>query len=55
MVYIGMKLPEEYAHSNYTNTLKGVSAKAKANATQNYERLYMMTPEEVIEILKEEN
>lgn len=28
MVYIGMDLPEEYAHSNYTNTLKG------ANATQ---------------------
>ena len=23
MVYIGVDLPEEYAHSNYTNTLKG--------------------------------
>ena len=34
MVYIGMDLPEEYAHSNYTNTLKGANAKAKANATQ---------------------
>ena len=34
MVYIGADLPEEYAHSNYTNTLKGANAKAKANATQ---------------------
>ena len=34
MVYIGMDLPEEYAHSNYTNTLKGANAKAKANASQ---------------------
>ena len=34
MVYIGTDLPEEYAHSNYTNTLKGANAKAKANASQ---------------------
>ena len=34
MVYIGMDLPEEYTHSNYTNTLKGANAKAKANASQ---------------------
>ena len=34
MVYIGADLPEEYAHSNYTKTLKGANAKAKANATQ---------------------
>ena len=34
MVYIGADLPEEYAHSNYTNTLKGANAKAKANAVQ---------------------
>ena len=34
MVYIGADLPEEYAHSNYTKTLKGSNAKAKANATQ---------------------
>ena len=34
MVYIGVDLPEEYAHSNYTNTLKGANAKAKANAAQ---------------------
>lgn len=34
MVYIGVDLPEEYAHSNYTNALKGTNAKAKANAAQ---------------------
>ena len=34
MVYIGADLPEEYAHSNYTNTLKGANAKAQANAAQ---------------------
>lgn len=34
MVYIGTDLPEEYAHSNYTNALKGANAKAKANAAQ---------------------
>ena len=34
MVYIGADLPEEYAHSNYTKTLKGANAKAKANAAQ---------------------
>lgn len=34
MVYIGADLPEEYTHSNYTNTLKGANAKAKANAAQ---------------------
>ena len=34
MVYIGSDLPEEYSHSNYTKTLKGANAKAKANAVQ---------------------
>ena len=34
MVYIGVDLPEEYAHSNYTNALKGTNAKAKAKAAQ---------------------
>ena len=34
MVYIGKDLPEEYARSNYTKTLKGANAKAKANAVQ---------------------
>ena len=34
MVYIGKDLPDEYAHSKYTNILKGANAKAKANAVQ---------------------
>ena len=34
LVYIGTDLPDEYAHSEYTNSLKGASAKAKANAVQ---------------------
>ncbi|QFJ54796.1 hypothetical protein [Pseudobutyrivibrio xylanivorans] len=34
IVYIGTDLPDEYAHSEYTNVLKGGNAKAKANAAQ---------------------
>ena len=34
VVYIGADLPDEYAHSEYTNILKGANAKAKANAVQ---------------------
>ena len=34
LVYIGTDLPDEYAHSEYTNSLKGTNAKAKANAVQ---------------------
>lgn len=34
MIYIGTDLPDEYTHSNYTNILKGMNAKAKANAVQ---------------------
>lgn len=34
VVYIGADLPDEYAHSEYTNILKGENAKAKANAVQ---------------------
>ena len=34
MVYMGVDLPEEYAHSNYTIALKGANAKANANAAQ---------------------
>ncbi len=33
-IYIGNQLPDEYANSNYTKSLKGRSAKAKANASQ---------------------
>ncbi len=34
IIYIGADLPDEYAHSEYTNILKGANAKAKANAAQ---------------------
>lgn len=34
VVYIGEDFPDEYAHSEYTNTLRGANAKAKANAVQ---------------------
>ena len=34
MIYIGSKLPSEYAGSVYTKKLKGADAKAKANAAQ---------------------
>lgn len=33
-IYIGSDLPNEYAGSNYTYSLKGTTAKAKANAAQ---------------------
>ena len=33
-IYIGAKLPDEYAHSEYTETLRGNKLKAKANAVQ---------------------
>ena len=34
MIYIGAEFPDEYAHSEYTTSLKGANAKAKANAAQ---------------------
>ena len=34
IIYIGNDLPDEYAGSKYTRSLKGASAKAKANAAQ---------------------
>ena len=34
IVYIGNDLPDEYASSKYTYSLKGANAKAKANASQ---------------------
>lgn len=34
IVYIGTDLPDEYTGSRYTHSLKGMSAKAKANASQ---------------------
>lgn len=34
MIYIGTDFPDEYAHSEYTLSLKGANVKAKANAAQ---------------------
>ena len=34
LIYIGADFPDEYAHSNYSKLLKGMNAKAKANASQ---------------------
>ena len=34
MVYIGSDLPDEYTGSEYTESLRGANAKAKANASQ---------------------
>ena len=34
IIYIGSDLPDEYAGSKYTRSLKGTAAKAKANAVQ---------------------
>ena len=34
MIYIGTDFPDEYAHSEYTTSLKGANAKSKANAAQ---------------------
>ena len=34
IVYIGNDLPDEYAGSRYTYSLKGANAKAKANSAQ---------------------
>lgn len=34
IVYFGSDLPDEYAHSDYTSSLRGTYAKAKANAVQ---------------------
>ena len=50
MVYIGADLPEEYAHSNYTNKLKGANAKAKANAAQGIPEMIMIANEREYEV-----
>lgn len=34
VVYIGSDLPDEYTGSEYTESLRGANAKAKANASQ---------------------
>ena len=49
MIYIGSDLPDEYTHSNYTRILKGVNAKAKANASQGLPELLKIATNEVYE------
>ena len=49
MIYIGSDLPDEYTHSNYTQILKGVNAKAKANASQGLPELLKIATNEVYE------
>ena len=39
IVYIGSDLPNEYSGSKYTHSIKGMNAKAKANATQGIQKL----------------
>ncbi len=40
IVYIGKELPDEYTGLRYTYSLKGAHAKAKANASQGYQRCW---------------
>ena len=42
LVYIGSDLPKEYSGSNYTNSLKGANAKAKANAATGIIEVYFV-------------
>lgn len=49
MVYIGVDLPDEYTHSNYTKILKGTNAKAKANAAQGLPELIEIASEKEYE------
>ena len=40
MVYIGADFPEEYAHSNYTNILKGQMQKLKQMQLREYRKCW---------------
>ena len=56
MVYIGTDFPDEYAHSEYTTSLKGANAKAKANAAQGVpELIEIATGKEYRENIKEKH
>lgn len=56
MVYIGTDFPDEYAHSEYTTSLKGANAKAKANAAQGVpELIEIATGKEYQENIKEKH
>ena len=41
-IYIGKDLPDEYTGSEYTESLRGANAKAKANASQGIQELLMV-------------
>lgn len=45
IIYIGLDLPDEYCHSEYTSVLKGANAKAKANAAQGIPELIEIASE----------
>ena len=49
IIYIGTDLPDEYSNSNYTKTLKGANAKAKANAAQGLPELIQIATEKEFE------
>ena len=56
MVYIGTDFPDEYAHSEYTISLRGANAKAKANAAQGVpELIEIATGKEHRENIKEKH
>lgn len=56
VVYFGKDLPDEYAHSEYTHTLKGANSKAKANAAQGLgEMLEIATNPKFTENIKEKH
>ena len=56
MIYIGADFPDEYAYSEYTTSLKGANAKAKANAAQGVpEMIEIATGKEYRENTKEKH
>ena len=44
-IYVGKDLPDEYTGSEYTESLRGTNAKAKANASQGIQELLMIASE----------
>lgn len=56
MIYIGTDFPDEYAHSEYTMSLKGANTKAKANAAQGIpELIEIATSKEYRENVKDKH
>ena len=49
MIYIGADFPDEYAHSEYSTSLKGANAKAKANAAQGIPEMLLIANEREFE------